>query len=165
MSTAAKPKMLALESSDGEQFEVAEEAMGKASAMIRGIIDEGCDDEPIRLPQVKGPVLARVLEYVNRHFADPNDVLAASFHFPNADDPIKRFDDAFVQVDQETLFDLIDAANYLDIQSLLDLTCMTVADQMKGKSLDEIRKHFHIVNDYSKDEEEDVRRENSWAFE
>lgn len=57
------------------------------------------------------------------------------------------------------------AANYLDIQSLLDLTCMTVADQMKGKSLDEIRKHFHIVNDYSKDEEEDVRRENSWAFE
>ena len=51
------------------------------------------------------------------------------------------------------------------MQSLLDLTCKAVADQMKGKTTEEIRKHFHIVNDYTKDEEEEVRRENSWAFE
>ena len=57
------------------------------------------------------------------------------------------------------------AANYLNMQSLLDLTCKAVADQMKGKTTEEIRKHFHIVNDYTKDEEEEVRRENSWAFE
>ena len=36
---------------------------------------------------------------------------------------------------------------------------------MKGRTIDEIYKTFSIVNDYTKEEEEEVRRENSWAFE
>jgi S-phase kinase-associated protein 1 len=48
---------------------------------------------------------------------------------------------------------------------LLDLTCKAVADQMRGKTTEETRKHFNIVNDYTPEEEEEVRRENSWAFE
>jgi hypothetical protein len=39
-----------------------------------------------------------------------------------------------VKVDQSTLFDLILAANYLNIKSLLDLTCQTVAGMIKGKT-------------------------------
>lgn len=42
------------------------------------------------------------------------------------------FDKEFVKVDQPMLFDLILAANYLDIRPLLDLTCKTVADMIKG---------------------------------
>ena len=38
-----------------------------------------------------------------------------------------------VQVDQGTLFELILAANYLDIKGLLDVTCKTVANMIKGK--------------------------------
>ncbi|CAL5436522.1 unnamed protein product [Camellia sinensis] len=52
------------------------------------------------------------------------------------------------------------AANYLNIKSLLDLTCQTVVDMIKGKTPDEIRKTFNIKNDFSADEEEEVRREN-----
>ncbi|KAK6141015.1 hypothetical protein DH2020_025237 [Rehmannia glutinosa] len=77
----------------------------------------------------------------------------------------KTFDAEFVKVDQGTLFDLILAANYLDIKSLLDLTCETVANMMKGKTPDEIRKEFNIKNDYTPEEEEEVRQENLWAFE
>ena len=44
------------------------------------------------------------------------------------------FTDQFsVQVDQGTLFELILAANYLDIKGLLDVTCKTVANMIKGK--------------------------------
>ena len=57
------------------------------------------------------------------------------------------------------------AANFLNIKGLLDLTCKTVADMMTGKSLPEIRKMFHIINDYTPEEEEQVRKENQWAFE
>jgi S-phase kinase-associated protein 1 len=57
------------------------------------------------------------------------------------------------------------AANYLDIKGLLDLICKTVADMMKGKSVEEIRKMFNIKNDFTPEEEEEVRKENQWAFE
>nr|GEW71474.1 SKP1-like protein 1A [Tanacetum cinerariifolium] len=65
----------------------------------------------------------------------------------------------------ETLFDLIEAANYLNVKSLLDLTCQTVAEMIKGKTPEEIRKKFNIKNDYTREEEKEVRRENAWAFE
>lgn len=69
------------------------------------------------------------------------------------------------QVDQGTLFELILAANYLDIKGLLDVTCKTVANMIKGKTPDEIRKTFNIKNDFSASEEEQVRKENEWCEE
>nr|KAJ3418559.1 hypothetical protein HK105_008165 [Polyrhizophydium stewartii] len=42
------------------------------------------------------------------------------------------------------LFDIILAANYLDMKGLLDLGCKTVAGMIKGKTIEEIRKQFPI---------------------
>jgi S-phase kinase-associated protein 1 len=53
----------------------------------------------------------------------------------------------------------------LNIKELLDLTCQTVADMIKNKTPEEIRRIFNIVNDFTPEEEEEVRRENQWAFE
>lgn len=71
----------------------------------------------------------------------------------------------FSQVDQGTLFELILAANYLDIKGLLDVTCKTVANMIKGKTPEEIRKTFNIKNDFTASEEEQVRKENEWCEE
>lgn len=70
-----------------------------------------------------------------------------------------------LQVDQGTLFELILAANYLDIKGLLDVTCKTVANMIKGKTPEEIRKTFNIKNDFTASEEEQVRKENEWCEE
>jgi hypothetical protein len=45
-----------------------------------------------------------------------------------------------ISVDQEMLFEIILAANYLDIKPLLDVGCKTVANMIKGKTPEEIRK-------------------------
>ena len=71
----------------------------------------------------------------------------------------------FIQVDQETLFELILAANYLDIRPLLDLTCATVGSMIKGKTAEEIRQTFNIVGDFTPEEEAQVRKENPWCEE
>ncbi len=55
------------------------------------------------------------------------------------------------------------ASNYLDIKALLDVGCKTVANMIKGKSPEEIRKTFNIQNDFTAEEEEQIRRENEWA--
>jgi len=77
--------------------------------------------------------------------------------------PINEWDREFMQVDQESLFEIILAANYMDISALLDLGCRTVANMIKGKTAEEIRKTFNIQNDFTPEEEDQIRRENEWA--
>ncbi|CAH9079246.1 unnamed protein product [Cuscuta epithymum] len=155
MSTS---KMIVLKSSDGETFEV-EVMVAEQSQTIKHMIDDDCADTVIPLPNVTSKILAKVIEYCKRH------VEAGKTEDKPSEDDLKSFDAEFVKVDQGTLFDLILAANYLNIKSLLDLTCQTVADMIKGKTPEEIRKTFNIKNDFTPEEEEEVRRENAWAFE
>ncbi|CAL0331928.1 unnamed protein product [Lupinus luteus] len=152
------PKKITLKSSDGEAFEV-EEAVALESQTIKHMIEDDCADNGIPLPNVTSKILAKVIEYCKKH------VEATSSEEKPNDEDLKAWDADFVKVDQATLFDLILAANYLNIKSLLDLTCQTVADMIKGKTPEEIRKTFNIKNDFTPEEEEEVRRENQWAFE
>lgn len=69
------------------------------------------------------------------------------------------------QVGDGMLFDLILAANYMDIKSLLDLACKRVAAEIKDKTPDEIRSRFGLENDLTPEEEEQVKRENTWCEE
>ena len=62
-------------------------------------------------------------------------------------------------------FGFVQAANYLDIKNMLDLTCQSVANIMRGVTPEEIRKTFNIKNDFSPKAEEEIRCENQWAFE
>nr|ACU13236.1 unknown [Glycine max] len=154
----ASTKKITLKSSDGEAFEV-EEAVAVESQTIKHMVEDNCADSGIPLPNVTSKILAKVIEYCKKH------VEANCADEKPSEDELKAWDADFVKVDQATLFDLILAANYLNIKSLLDLTCQTVADMIKGKTPEEIRKTFNIKNDFTPEEEEEVRRENQWAFE
>ncbi|CAN6246987.1 unnamed protein product [Urochloa humidicola] len=47
------------------------------------------------------------------------------------------------------LYHLVKAADYLKIKGLRQLTCQTVADMIKGKTPEEIRKILKIKNDFT----------------
>ena len=53
----------------------------------------------------------------------------------------------------------------MDIKSLLDLTCAKVASMIKGKTPQEIRETFNITNDFTPEEENQIREENKWCEE
>uniref|UniRef100_A0A7N0V2V1 SKP1-like protein n=1 Tax=Kalanchoe fedtschenkoi TaxID=63787 RepID=A0A7N0V2V1_KALFE len=154
-------KKITLKSSDGESFEI-DEIVALESQTIKHMIEDDCADNGIPLPNVNSRILAKVIEYCKKHVDSAKTEAGTA---SGADDDLKTFDADFVRVDQATLFDLILAANYLNIKGLLDLTCQTVADMIKGKTPEEIRKTFNIKNDFTPEEEEEVRRENQWAFE
>jgi S-phase kinase-associated protein 1 len=154
-------KRVKLKSSDDEMYEV-DEAVAFESQAVKNMIEDTGIDAPIPLPNVSSKILAKVIEYCKYHVENQK---TSEDKPATPEDEIKAWDADFVKVDQATLFDLILAANYLNIKNLLDLTCQTVADMIKGKTPEEIRKTFNIKNDFTPEEEEEVRRENQWAFE
>lgn len=154
-----------LQSSDNEIF-VVDYEVAKCSATIKTMVEdlglEEGDEEIVPLPNVNSAILRKVIQWATYHKDDP-PVSEDEENKEKRTDDISSWDSDFLKVDQGTLFELILAANYLDIKGLLDVTCKTVANMIKGKLPEEIRKTFNIKNDFSPHEEEQVRKENDWC--
>lgn len=117
------------------------------------------------MPNVKATVLQKVLDFCEHHLTEPMTEIEKPLKSQNMKDVVQQWYADFVNVEQVLLFELILAANYLDIKPLLDLTCATVASMIKGKSPEDIRATFNIKNDFSPEEEAQVREENKWCEE
>ena len=144
---------LKLRSSEGDTFDVNPE-VASMSTLIKNMVDDSTTDEEIPIPNVKSAILAKVLEYCTYHKDNPAEVIQKPLKSADlVECGVSLWDSEFVNIEQEALFELIVAANYLDIKPLLDLTCAKVASAIKGKTAEEIRKHFSIVNDFTPEEE------------
>merc|ERR1719242_1423604 len=156
-----------LESSDEQVFEVEREIAEQSVTVKHMLTDLGGDSDAaaIPLPNVTGKILAKVIEYCRYHQEHPDPPTSEEKKDDKRTDDIIPWDKEFCDVDQATLFELILAANYLDIKPLLDLTCKTVANMIEGKTPEEIRKTFNIKNDFTPEEEEQIRKENEWCEE
>jgi len=104
--------------------------------------------------------LEKVIEYLTKH----QEFDTSSTPQEDKD----AWDKKYVEVEDEDLFNLIlvfsafiqlwhqnnlfsmQAANFLDVKDLLDLTCKTVAEYIKQcKTPEEIRQRFNIPNDFT----------------
>ena len=65
----------------------------------------------------------------------------------------------------EDVTNLTVAANYMGINSLLDLCCAKVATLCKDKNEDEIFKMFNITETFSVEEKNKIKNENKWIEE
>ncbi|KAJ0254846.1 SKP1 component [Hirschfeldia incana] len=155
-------KKITLKSSDGESFEV-EEAVARQSQTLANLIEDNCTDGEIPITNVTSNILAKVVEYCKKHVVvDGGDDSSSS---STSEEDLKKWDADFMQVDQSTMFDLILAANYLNVASLLDLACQTVADMITAcKGAEEIRAKFGIENDFTPEEEAEIAKATQWAF-
>jgi S-phase kinase-associated protein 1 len=57
------------------------------------------------------------------------------------------------------------ASNYLDVKELFKYICMKVAKMLSGKTAEQLRQMFNIMNDYTPEEEMRIRKENEWCQE
>mmetsp|Transcript_14118 Transcript_14118/g.47648 ORF Transcript_14118/g.47648 Transcript_14118/m.47648 type:complete len:186 (-) Transcript_14118:163-720(-) len=164
---ASSSRMVNLVSQEGEAFNVTL-ALASMSDLVKTMVDEEQDEDEaqeIPLPNVKSPILAKVITFCQRYKEEPMSEIEKPLKSSNMSEVVQEWYATFVSVEQEVLFELILAANYMDIKPLLDLTCACVASMIKGKTPEEIRKTFNIVNDFSPEEEAQVREENKWCEE
>ncbi|CAL9248693.1 unnamed protein product [Arabidopsis halleri] len=170
---------IVLTSSDGESFQV-EEVVARKLQIVGHMIEDDCVIKSIPLQNVTGKTLSMVLEYCKKHVDDvvDDDVVPESTEAHDASEETKKkvddveakkkldaWDAEFMKdLNMETIFNIILAANYLNVKGLLDLTCQTVADHIKDKTPEEVRVIFNIENDFTPEEEEAIRKENAWTF-
>jgi len=58
----------------------------------------------------------------------------------------------FIRTNPDFLFELVLAANYLDISDLLDFCCRTIGDLIIGNSAEEIKTNFNLKVNPSEDD-------------
>lgn len=161
----AETQKIKLMSSDSAEITVDRD-VAERSVLIKNMMEdigEQAMTEAIPIPNVNEAVLNKVIEWCIHHKGDPPAANDDDADSRKKTTDIEEWDQKFMQVDQEMLFEIILAANYLDIKALLDVGCKTVANMIKGKSPEEIRKTFNIQNDFTPEEEDQIRRENEWA--
>lgn len=157
---------VAIAGSDGQVFVVENDA-AMMSLTLKHLMDdvfatddhEGREEQVLPVPNVDGRTLKRVLEYCERYVEASR----------KSDEDVKSWDADFIRElvseEEQRLYDVVLAANYLNVSPLLDLTCQHIASMIKGKTSEQIRDMFHIDNDMSPEETEATRREFAWVFE
>lgn len=148
-----------LKSFDNEIYEIDEAIAAKQSVVIANMLEleesEKSNGEKILipLPNISGKILKMVLDWIMKH--DDKKL---------TEKELRDWENEFVEVDLDVMYELIMAANYMEVNELLHRACQRVADHIAGKQPEEIRRIFNIENDFSPEEEAEIRRQNAWVF-
>ena len=85
--------------------------------------------------------MERVIEYCQFHLAPGHSIKER-----------KNFNKQFLRADTARLCELASASHYLDLKSLIDLTCRALAKHIQGKNPEEIRETFNLPDDLTEEE-------------
>lgn len=145
-----------LRSSDGEMFEVDVE-IAKCSTTIKTMMEYleiyGAEGEVMSLLNVNSTILIKILEWIYYH-KDDLQLLSDDNNQDLKTDNISPWDVEFFNVNQHILYDLIVAANFLDIKGLPEVACKTVENLTKDKTPEEIRNMFSMKKKFVDSEED-----------
>lgn len=150
---------------DGQKIEISE-----AASSLIGFINDAKDSldegEEIRIPYEKATqtIVKKCVEFCE-YYINGSDR-------PQFDYPLKRgksFDEyvsdwykTFYQMPEKDYVQLMNVANFLNIQPLLQVTGAKLASICKLKKTAEIRKLFDVESDFTPEEEEAIEKENAY---
>ncbi|GAV07999.1 hypothetical protein RvY_17765 [Ramazzottius varieornatus] len=165
-------KMIRIRTEDGEIFQVEEQA-AKQSKVIKDLLEMSLesgsgdkDDDILPLPKIRKEIFRKVhhwMDYHAKHDGEPKELTEEEEILARFCEEIPEWDQKYLQVDQSSLFEIMLAADYLDIKKLRGLCCKTVANILKGKTVEQIREMYGIENDFTPEEEEEIRKQTAWC--
>ena len=143
---------LTLTSSDNQKIQIDSKS-AERSHLLKGLIADYNQKDDIPLPDIKYDILKKVVEYLAHYKEKEPQQIPKPLPSQDLKEVTDEWDVNFINgMDLDSVFDLINAANYMDIAPLLDLACAKIASLMKGKSAAEIRVMFNIECDLTEDE-------------
>ena len=141
---------VSLVSSDGVSFSVPIK-VARLSIFVSVMTDD-CDNdtdnnECIPIMRVDSKVLRMIIEYMYYYSTDPMITIEKPLVSNYIGDVVQDWYAVFIErVKYENmLYDIVNAANYMYIQSLLDLSCAAVATLIHEKSVSEVMNELYIT--------------------
>ena len=143
--------MVTLLARDGVRVNISTDAVSM-SAVIMEFMEMFEDADAIPLPGVDSTTLIKVAEFCD------------FVSHQRTEDEIYSFESNFYNTGVDMLFEIANAANYLNIPELVDGACEAIAETMKGKTTYQIQELFGTA-ELTPQELEEVRLAHPWAFE
>ena len=148
---------------EGENFEVDLE-VAQQSVILKNMIEDTGKQGEIPLSNLKIDTLKKIIEFCTHYKDAKMNPIEKPLKSNNLAEVVDEWYAKFIDLDKmDDIIDLVIAANYLDIDPLTELSCAKLASLIKGKSAEEIRKKFGIENDFTQEEEAQIREENKWS--
>ena len=148
---------------EGESLEVDLE-VAQQSVILKNMIEDTGKEDSIPLNNLKLSTLKKVIEFCEHHKDVKLKPIDKPLRTNNLAEVVDKWYAEFIDLEKtDDIIDIVIAANYLDIDALTELSCAKLATLIKGKSTEEIRKKFGIENDFTPEEEAQIREENKWA--
>ena len=153
-------------SKEGESFEVEVKA-AKLSGIIALMADAGDGDlADVPLPNVSSKTLALVVDFMRHYEVEKMNTIAKPIKAANMAEVVQTWYANFIEVDHNTIFELILASNFMDIPPLLDLCGAVIAKMIKPlDSPEAIKTRLGITNEFKPADEVSVRQANQWVEE
>ncbi|KAK5633230.1 hypothetical protein RRF57_008944 [Xylaria bambusicola] len=156
-----------LVSNDGVEVQATLAAVKQSTTLstMLEILDESKTiNVPIPIPGVDGETLRPVMEWCEEYHDVTEPILPK---MENGATKIPEWANAFltnIGLERDLFFKLINAANYLEIQSLLRYAICKLARKLEMMNTEEMREYLHIENDFSPEEEAELQRSHAWAM-
>uniref|UniRef100_A0A7S1B338 Uncharacterized protein n=1 Tax=Corethron hystrix TaxID=216773 RepID=A0A7S1B338_9STRA len=165
MTTERSVKLV---SEDGEIFTTTV-AAGKLSVLVANAIQEEDEEETeVPLMNVSAEILKMVIKFCEHYIKDPMNNIEKPIPSSNMKDMVQDWYAEFIDpknLAQKVLFEVILAANYMEIAPLLELGTAAVASMMRGRTAEEIRETFNIEDDLTDEEKQEIIDQNVWTEE
>jgi len=150
-----------LTSKDQESIEI-EKKFAFISKLVKTSLDTDNQSTEVPIPGVAAEILQLVCDYMNHHRGVEPACIEKPLRSKLMKDVCKDAWDADyidkIGENRQQLYDVILAANYMDIKSLLHLGCAKVASLIKGQPLDKI-KEILAVNGKKGESKDDEKKD------
>ena len=124
------------------------------SGIIKGMIEDFPDDISFPMKSIKGNILEKIKEYLIHYKDEEPQKIEIPLKSNNFSECIDNWDFNFLGNDIDIIFDLLEAANYMDIKPLHELVSAYLGSNIRGINSNSILKDFEIekLSDIEKQE-------------
>ena len=143
-------------SAENEKFIIDKKA-AKRSGLLKNCIEDDENFKELNLIDIDSKFLKIIIEFLE-HYKDsepqlPQKPLKDSNVWQYLDEWSKKF---FSKLNLEDIISLINASNYMEIESLMQICCAIIASNMIDHPVDEVQNVFGIENNLTEEEMEEL---------